>query len=62
MYQFSSIAIAVIFVTFGRGFKKTGSVHFDIGDALDKDFVFKSITSAYSCIIGWCCCCVQTLP
>ena len=55
--DFSSIAIELTFVTLGHGFKKAGSVLFDIGDVWDKDFI-NPITSVCICIIGWCYGCV----
>ena len=36
--EFSLTVIELTFVTLGRGFKKAGSVLFDIGDACDKEF------------------------
>ena len=51
--EFSSTAIELIFVTFGRGFKNAGSVLFDISDSWDKDLL-NPITSVYICITWWC--------
>ena len=56
MYHMTS-AIELIFVSLGRGFKKDGSVLFDVGDAWDKDFL-NPITSVHICITGWCYGCV----
>ena len=56
--DFSSIAIELTFVNFGHGFKKTGSVLFDIGDAWDND-VLNPITPVCICITGWCYHCVE---
>ena len=55
-----SLAIELIFVTLRRGFKKAGSVLFDISDTWDKDFL-NPITSVHICIAGWCYGCVYIL-
>ena len=50
--EFSSMSI-----TLGRGFKRAGSVFFDIDDAWENDFLNPS-TSVHICITGWCYECV----
>ena len=49
MFDFSSITIELTFVTLGHGFKKAGSVIFDIGNAWEKDFL-NPITSVCICV------------
>ena len=55
--EFGSIATELIFVALSRGFKKSGSVPFHIGDSWDKTFL-NPITLDYICITGRCYGCI----